>query len=233
MPLEILTGNIFTSQCQTLVNTVNCVGVMGAGIALECRLRYPAMYEKYVSMCQKRQLDIGLLWLYKSEQRWVLNFPTKKDWKHPSKEGYLRRGLTKFVETYADKGITSIAFPLLGADKGGIPKETSRAILREYLEGLDISVEIYQYDPLAQDEVFDTFRDWLLSTGSDQACALSGIRRPQMHALMDGVSNPAICQVNQLLSVKGIGLGTVEKVFHLAMNKDESSNHPGSIPLFE
>lgn len=77
MPAKIITGNIFTTNCQTIVNTINCVGVMGAGIALECRLRYPDMHEKYIKLCMDNHIDIGLLWIYKSSDKWVLNFPTK------------------------------------------------------------------------------------------------------------------------------------------------------------
>ena len=82
MSIEVITGNIFTSTCQTIVNTVNCVGVMGAGIALECRFRYPEVHKKYISLCNENKIEIGLLWVYKSPKRWVLNFPTKKHWKY-------------------------------------------------------------------------------------------------------------------------------------------------------
>ena len=57
MSIKIIEGNIFTSKCQVIVNTVNCVGVMGAGIALECRLRYPNMYNKYVQLCADKEID--------------------------------------------------------------------------------------------------------------------------------------------------------------------------------
>ncbi len=77
MGIKIINGNIFTSKCQTIVNTVNCVGVMGAGMALECRLRYPEMHEKYILLCKDKLIDIGLLWIYKSPEKWILNFPTK------------------------------------------------------------------------------------------------------------------------------------------------------------
>ncbi|MCR9105767.1 MAG: macro domain-containing protein [Gammaproteobacteria bacterium] len=233
MPVEIVTGNIFTSRSQTLVNTVNCVGVMGAGIALECRLRYPGMYEKYLELCQKKQLDVGLLWLYKTEQRWVLNFPTKKHWKHPSREEYLRSGLEKFIESYVSRGITSIAFPLLGADKGGIAKSVSQAIMLEYLGDLDIPVEIYRYDPSAEDEVFNRFKARLRSLGSDQACKFTGIKRPQMQALIEGLNNEKICQVNQLLGIEGVGLATVEKVFRIAMDTQQIESGADSMRLFD
>ena len=84
--LRVLKGNLFNSDRQTLVNTVNCKGVMGAGIALEFRLRHPDMFRQYVDHCATGRMDVGKLWLYRptngKERRWVLNFPTKRDWKH-------------------------------------------------------------------------------------------------------------------------------------------------------
>jgi O-acetyl-ADP-ribose deacetylase (regulator of RNase III) len=99
--IEIKQGNIFTTQCQSIVNTVNCVGIMG--IAYEFKLRFPDMFEKYKSFCEKGLLDIGNLWVYKltefdnEKYEYILSFPTKKHWKYPSKEEYLERGLEKFV----------------------------------------------------------------------------------------------------------------------------------------
>ena len=90
------TGNIFTTKCQTIVNTVNCVGVMGAGIAFEFKLREETMFKKYKQLCDAKQLNIGTLWIYKSDNNNILNFPTKYDWKLPSKQEYLEKGLQKF-----------------------------------------------------------------------------------------------------------------------------------------
>ena len=147
--IEIIKGNIFATEAQTIVNTVNCVGVMGAGIAYEFRLRYPKMYERYVEICNTKQLQIGTLWIYKTDSKWILNFPTKYDWKYESKVEYLKIGLQKFIETYKEKGIQSIAFPILGASNGGIPETISIEIMKRYLSNCDIKVEIYQYDPSA------------------------------------------------------------------------------------
>ena len=98
--LQVITSNIFNSQCQVLVNTVNCVGAMGAGIALECRLRYPAPYREYVGLCAQQRIAVGQLWLFESPQKWVLNLPTKKDWRNPSEEQYLQAELKRFLATY-------------------------------------------------------------------------------------------------------------------------------------
>lgn len=216
MSVQVITGNIFTSRCQTIVNTVNCVGVMGAGIAFECRLRYPAMYERYVQLCQEKKIDIGLLWIYKSPDRWVLNFPTKKDWKYPSKTEYLRAGLDKFLQTYQQKGIESIAFPLLGADKGGIPPEVSLDIMRSYLDKADIDIEIYQYDPKAFDDMYEKTKKIVLSQKLDEICQATRLRKDYVNKVIDAMQSPAIYQLNQLAAVKGIGVKTLEKIFNFA-----------------
>jgi len=216
MGISWISGNIFTSKAQTLVNTVNCVGVMGAGIALECRLRYPEMYEKYVEICRLGKLSPGQLWLFKASDRWVLNFPTKIDWKRPSQERYLHLGLEKFVETYESKGIESIAFPLLGADKGGLGKDKSTEILKQYLANLALPIEIYTYDPTAYDDLYGEFKNWVLGGGSQILATEFSIRKDILEKLETALRSPDIVQLNQLGRTKGIGAKTLEKIFKAA-----------------
>jgi len=213
MGVRIITGNIFTSDCQTLVNTVNCVGVMGAGIALECRLRYPEMHDRYKNLCNEKKIDIGLLWIYKSPDRWVLNFPTKKHWKYPSKKEYLHDGLEKFCNTYKDRGIKSIAFPLLGADKGGIPQEESLSIMKSYLDKIDLDIEIYRYDPTANDDLYDKTKHRLLSQDIAHISEATKLRKDYVEKVIEGLQRPDVFQLNQLARIKGIGIKTLEKVF--------------------
>lgn len=100
--ITFVKGNIFNTKAQTVVNTVNCVGVMGKGIALVYKLRYPKMFDIYKEYCHQHLIGIGKLWIYKGDKNdpWVLNFPTKFHWKYPSKYEYVEKGLQKFVETY-------------------------------------------------------------------------------------------------------------------------------------
>ena len=224
MSLNIIKGNIFTSNCQTIVNTINCVGAMGAGIALEYRLRYPDMYDKYTKLCDENRINIGMLWIYKTPGRWILSFPTKRHWKYPSKLTYLDAGLKKFVATYKDKGIQSIAFPLLGADKGGIPQEDSLEIMKSYLEGLDIPVEIYKYVPEAEDDLYKKVRTYLLSQDVGYISKSTGLRKDYVVNLLNAMQSNDIHQLNQLGKVQGIGVKTLEKVFHFARNSI-SENH--------
>ncbi len=218
-------GNIFASNCQTLVNTVNCVGIMGAGIALEFKFRHPEMFEKYAAYCKQGLIAVGKLWLYKPsetsrDKRWVLNFPTKLHWKDPSRREYLEAGLAKFIESYRKRGIESIAFPILGAMNGGIDEEESLKIMREYLRECAVPVEIYRYDPRATDDLYNEFRRRILasSNGVDLSKSL-GLRRDLVEKIQETLERePNINSISQLASVKGIGLKSLEKSFRYIMD---------------
>lgn len=220
-------GNIFTSECQTLVNTVNCRGVMGAGIALEFRLRLPEMFERYEEHCRTGRIDIGKLWLYKPlpaarEKRWVLNFPTKRHWKDPSRVEYLEAGLEKFIDVYRSRDIRSVAFPLLGASNGGIPEDESLAVMRRHLEKCDVPVEIYRLDPAAPDDLYDEFRGKLQQRGGredDRVMARSmGLRVDRFRKVREALASRDVNSLSRLASVPGIGVRTLEKCFRYVMD---------------
>jgi O-acetyl-ADP-ribose deacetylase (regulator of RNase III) len=213
--MQLIKGNLFTSPCQTLVNTVNCVGVMGAGIALEFKFRYPDMFSRYQEICLKKQLDIGKLWLYTESEKWVLNFPTKKHWKFPSQPGFLEQGLDKFMQTYEAKGIQSIAFPLLGAAKGGLSEDLVLSIMERYLSHCTIPVEVYQYDPNAEDDLYQSFKHRVLRSTESELMQHSGLRKQALNKLKAGLDNPRIKSISQLATQPGIGLVTLEKAFRL------------------
>ena len=220
MSITEIKGNIFTTKAQTIVNTVNCVGVMGAGIALEFRLREPEMYHRYVELCKAGKLAPGILWLYKSADPQVLNFPTKQDWKHPSRIEYLEMGLKKFTATYQEKGIKSIAFPMLGADKGGLPVDVSKRIMLQYLTPLqDLDVEIYEYDPKAEDDLYKTIRELVLSRDLADLAEAAGITKGRMKTIIAAVTSDSVCQISQLGTIPGIGAVTLEKLFALGSSR--------------
>lgn len=141
--ITYLKGDIFSSPAQVLVNTVNTVGVMGKGVALEFKKRYPEMFKSYERVCNDKQLEIGKLLLWKGPDKWVLMFPTKQHWRNPSKLEYIEAGLQKFADTYMEKGITSAAFPRLGCGNGGLDWEKVRPLMERYLKPLLIPVYIY------------------------------------------------------------------------------------------
>lgn len=141
--IEYIEGNIFESPAQVIVNTVNTVGVMGKGLALSFKQRYPDMFNKYKIACEKHQLTIGKLMLFYEEDHWLLMFPTKENWRNPSKIEYIEKGLMKFVSTYADKNITSIAFPRLGCGNGELDWNEVKPLMERYLKKLPIDIYIY------------------------------------------------------------------------------------------
>jgi len=222
--LKIITGNIFSTKCQTIVNTVNCVGVMGAGIALEFKFRYPQMFDRYVELCQQNMIRIGTLWLYKTDsERMVLNFPTKQDWKYPSKIEYLEKGLARFLETYKEKGITSIAFPVLGASKGGIDENVALNIMKKYLAQANIPIEIYQYDPYAYDDLYLQFKERFLNTDLKKLKERTKLRTDYIEKLKEVLDDNSIRSLSRLATIEGIGIKTLEKSFQFAMNENNNN----------
>jgi O-acetyl-ADP-ribose deacetylase (regulator of RNase III) len=144
--LSFVRGDLFDSPATVLVNTVNTVGVMGKGIALTFKQLYPDMFRRYQSVCESGTLDVGKLWLFKSENKWILNFPTKKHWRNPSKLEYVEAGLSKFAAIYSEQRITSIAFPQLGCGNGELAWEQVRPLMVKYLQPLPINIYVYLYD---------------------------------------------------------------------------------------
>ncbi len=223
--IEIKKGNIFTTQCQTIVNTVNCVGVMGAGIAYEFKLRYPEMFNKYKNFCNDGSINIGNLWIYTldSNQRnfgytKILNFPTKNHWKYPTKKEYLEKGLKKFIDTYISKDIESIAFPLLGANKGGMNEEDSIRIMKEYLSKCDIPIEIWYFNPKAKDDLYDSFKNIFMNLSNASIKEKSQLGNNAINQIKTALLMDDINSLSGLLNVKGIGATTVEKSFVLLKN---------------
>ena len=220
------TGNIFTTKAQTIVNTINCVGVMGAGIAYEFRLRDKDMFEKYQQLCSKKNIDIGKLWIYQTDDESasyekILNFPTKYNWKLPSKEEYLHKGLQKFIQTYKEKNIKSIAFPILGADKGGLNPKKSLEIMRSYLGNLDIDVEIWHFNPTAKDDLYEKFKTLFLKLDEQKIKVDSAIRIDKVRLVKKSLQDENINSLSSLLRVKGIGESTLEKLFGYIKNYKE------------
>lgn len=148
MSYRELKGNIFNSKAMAIVNTVNCVGAMGKGIALDFKLRYPEMFKEYQKICFKHRLKPGQILPYTKSTPIILNFAIKDDWKAPSRVEWIEETLQKFVANYHALGISSVAFPWMGAMNGGLPFETIQGLTRKYLSELeDIEIEVYDFDP--------------------------------------------------------------------------------------
>lgn len=141
---KILIGNIFDSKVQTLVNTVNCVGIMGKGLALEFKKQFPGMFKEYEKKCKDGEIHLGHPYLYKhSMYQWVLLFPTKEDWRSISKLSDIEEGLLCLKKHYKEWGIVSLAVPPLGCGLGALDWRIVGPTLYRHLHDLDIPVELY------------------------------------------------------------------------------------------
>lgn len=142
--LRILSGDLFASSCQTLVNPVNCAGLMGRGLALEFHRRFPRIFAPYEGRCRRRELRPGRPYVYcGGGAPWILLFPTKDHWSHRSKLADIVAGLEVVVASCEDWQLTSLAVPALGCGLGGLSWEVVRPVLVHHLSRLPIPVEIY------------------------------------------------------------------------------------------
>jgi len=142
--MKILIGDILKSKAQTLVNTVNCVGIMGKGIALEFKRRFPKMFKDYLERCKRNKILVGQPYIYKSLiGPQIVNFPTKEHWKSVSKVSDIERGLDFLIAHYKQWGITSIAIPPLGCGNGQLEWKVVGPLIYSRTKQMDIPVEIY------------------------------------------------------------------------------------------
>lgn len=143
-------GNLFDADVDALVNTVNTVGVMGKGVALQFKERFPENFTAYAAACKSGEVKIGRMFVTETRRltgpRWIVNFPTKADWRYPSKLEYVRTGLTDLVRVTRDLGIRSLAIPPLGAGSGGLDWWLVRKAIEDALAELD-DVDVLVFEP--------------------------------------------------------------------------------------
>ena len=215
-------GDIFDSNAQTLVNTVNCRGVMGKGLALQFKLRFPEMFADYSTRCKAHQVRVGEPYLYRNGDTWILNFPTKDDWRRPSRLDYVERGLRYFAEHYREWGIQSIAFPQLGCQNGGLNWEHVGPLMHRYLDRLNIDVEIYVHAreaeapagrPPQQPSVLELINAATTAEGLQRILGQKSVRRTQAEAILEYRERHGTFErLDELMHVPGIKEKTYRKV---------------------
>jgi O-acetyl-ADP-ribose deacetylase (regulator of RNase III) len=144
--ITLTSGDLFESEMQTLVNATNTEGVMGGGIALAFRERFPDMYRNYRRTCLEglHTVDEPHLWNLDQDGPWILNLATKDLVRNDSTIPNIQAGLRWVVRHYEEEGITSIAFPALGCGLGGLSWKEVKPVMIYFLSRLDIPVEIYE-----------------------------------------------------------------------------------------
>ena len=156
--IQVTTGDVLTADAQTLVNTVNCVGVMGKGVALAFKRRFPEMYHDYAERCRGGLVRLGQPYLYRPlVEPWILNFPTKDHWRSVSRLSDIEAGLEHLASHFARWGITSLAVPPLGCGQGGLDWPTVGPVLYHRLDELGIPVVLYAPEGTLDEQVSAEF----------------------------------------------------------------------------
>jgi O-acetyl-ADP-ribose deacetylase (regulator of RNase III) len=215
--VTIREGDIFESDAQTLVNTVNCVGVMGKGIALGFRKRFPEMHDDYVRRCERGEVKLGRPYLYKrSERPWILNFPTKDHWRSMSRLADIEEGLGYLEANYRDWGIESLAVPPLGSGHGGLEWQVVGPTLYHHLKRLDIPVELYVPFGTPHEELKPAhFQDSLMAEaapafsriGPDWVALLTVLDRLEHQSYRPRIGRVSFQKLAYFATVEGFELG--------------------------
>lgn len=151
--IKYIKGNILDSEAQALVNTVNTVGVMGKGIALQFKKAFLNNFKAYEEACKRKEIKIGKLFVTRDRnlntgEKIIINFPTKTDWQKPSEYSYIEAGLNDLISVIKNYEIKSIAIPPLGSGNGGLEWERVKKMIDDKLNSID--VEIFVFEPTSQ-----------------------------------------------------------------------------------
>lgn len=149
--IHYTTGDIFDSDAEALVNTVNCVGVMGRGIALQFKNKYPKNFKVYQQACKQGEVVAGKMLVFATGElmnpQWIINFPTKRHWRAKSRIEDIELGLDDLINIIHQNQIRSIAIPPLGAGLGGLDWHEVRQKIEQKLSSL-LDVDIFVYEPI-------------------------------------------------------------------------------------
>ena len=213
--IKYLNKTVFNSECDGIVNTVNCVGAMGAGLALEFALRYPTMEKQYEEDCATKKVKTGEIITYKEKDVLIINFPTKFHWKYPSQIKWISDGLDYLVEHYREWNIKSIAIPPLGCNNGGLDYEKQvKPLIESKLKNLDIDVCLCVdpgYAEGKEKEMLDSFND----SNKEALCEYLKIKGK---ARMSLIEKKDITRFFMIKTLDNVGITTYSKIFDYFYN---------------
>lgn len=149
--IKYTSGNILESETTAVVNTVNCEGFMGKGIAYQFKLKYPENNKEYTKLCRNNQFQIGNIFMFQEDNKIILNFPTKDKWRKKSEYSFIEKGLETLRKTISENNIDSVSIPPLGCGNGGLKWEKVRLMIEEHLQDIAWDKQILIYEPLYND----------------------------------------------------------------------------------
>jgi O-acetyl-ADP-ribose deacetylase (regulator of RNase III) len=182
--IEYTQGDILTADAEALVNTVNCVGIMGRGIALHFKHAYPANFKAYAAACKREEVQPGRMFVHDTGRpapRWIINFPTKRHWRGKSRIEDIESGMDALVHEIRARGIRSVAIPPLGSGLGGLAWSDVRPVIEVALADLP-DVRAIVYEPGGQSESAPVDPVPKMTAGR---AALVGLMRRYLAGMMD------------------------------------------------
>jgi O-acetyl-ADP-ribose deacetylase (regulator of RNase III) len=186
--IKLTNGNILKAEAEALVNTVNCVGVMGRGIALQFKKAFPENYKLYEVACSREEVKPGSMFIHDTgnfiNPRYIINFPTKRHWKGKSKMEDIDSGLTALVAEVENRGIKSIAIPPLGCGLGGLAWAEVLPRIQKAFSALP-EVEVLIYEPGGAPVAEEMAKDFETPNMTIGRASLIALVRRYLSAVMD------------------------------------------------
>jgi O-acetyl-ADP-ribose deacetylase (regulator of RNase III) len=185
--IELRTGDIFKADADAIVNTVNCVGIMGRGIALQFKNAYPANFKAYKAACDAEQVQPGRMFMFETGKftpRFIINFPTKRHWKGKSRIEDIEAGLIALADEITSRGINSVAIPPLGAGLGGLDWDDVLPRIKSALQDIP-DVDVVIFEPKGPPETVRASSVPDMTTGRASLVTL-------MHRYLQGLMDPFV-----------------------------------------
>lgn len=220
--ITYLEGTVFNTDADAIVNTINCTGVMNAGIALEYGLRYPQLLKEYEEKCKNNEIAIGHIYYYKDKEKTIVNFPTKWHFKYPSKIEWIEAGLKDFVKTYKTHNIKSVAFTKLGTLNGGLDWSKVKSLMEQYLSNLDIPVYICLDNKKEAEGLEKEMLDIFNSLNIDDLKQNVRLTTSQISILKNNIPFNRFWKIKEL---DGLGTTTYKNIFNYCKTQTEIARY--------
>jgi O-acetyl-ADP-ribose deacetylase (regulator of RNase III) len=210
--IRYITSTVFNSNCQVITNTVNCFGVMGSGLALEFKLRYPEMFQDYKVKCQNKLVKTGKPYLYTgySPEILIYNFPTKNHWRYPSNIAWIDAGLKEFRNTYKELGIHSIAFPKFGTRNGKLKWDSVEKLMLSILNEVDIEIVVCLDEEIKAQG---------LEAEMLKCIDFVSISKPALASIVQVIKSKKINRFSEIMQLKGVSKKKYEIIFNICYQK--------------
>ena len=232
MSIQEINGNIFNSNAEALVNTVNCKGVMGRGIALEFRRRFPKMFTQYKIDCETGLYNPGNAYWFEERGRKIINCTVKDDWKQPSKMIWVSDCLDQIVEKVRSKLIQSLAMPLMGTQNGKLPIHQVHQLMLKKLEAINsIEIELYHFNPMSGDPLFEKLEILIARNSITDFQKIISFRKDLSEKLYCAVKNGRVSSLSMLSSKKILGEKSIDNLYQFLIDYDEKK-FSGQLSLF-